>query len=834
MNVSTHYTIAQIAEITKGKWLKRDGSIPPPAYISLDSRKVSFPETTVFFAIKTQHQNANLFIGSLYEKGVRNFVTDDNHINTRKLSANIILVSDTVTAFQNLAIFHRNQFLKNNLPVIGITGSNGKTIVKEWLNQLLEKEMSIVRSPKSFNSQIGVPLSVLNINEQNELAILEAGISQKKEMARLEKIIQPQIGIFTNIGNAHDEGFKDRKEKIHEKLLLFRRSKELIYCSDDENLKNEIESFQKKHPQLRLFSWGKNPGSILEIARIHKTNSETIITTIYQEKKIAITIPFTDYASIQNALHCLSAILVLHKNEDAVLKKFALLYPIEMRLEMKPGINRCKIINDSYSNDLYSLGIALDFLAQQKQHSHHTIILSDILQSGMDAEELYSNVISLLKQKNIDRFIGIGPAIFEQKNAFGFIKNNAFYKTTDEFLKNIFLSGFHDESILIKGARQFEFEKISHVLEQKVHQTVLSINLNAIVHNLKMYKNLVKPSTKIMAMVKAFSYGSGSYEIASVLEYNKIDYLAVAYADEGVELRKAGITTPIMVMNIDSSTFDAIINNNLEPEIFSFALLKDFTNYLKKSETKNYPVHLKIDTGMHRLGFVEEEINSLCDHLIQNESIRIKSVFSHLAASEDPQQDSFTRLQFNIFKNCCIRIENCLQYPFDKHIANTAAISRHPWLQMDMVRLGIGLYGIDSSKKMKNILKNVSTLTTTISQIKSVKAGDTVGYGRMGKVEKDSVIAVVRIGYADGYSRVLSNGIGKMMVKGQAAPVIGNVCMDMTMLDITGIEDVKEGDEVIVFGESLSLQSLAQSAQTIPYEIMTGISQRVKRVYFEE
>jgi alanine racemase len=440
----------------------------------------------------------------------------------------------------------------------------------------------------------------------------------------------------------------------------------------------------------------------------------------------------------------------------------------------------------------------------------------------------------LLKQRKIDKLVGIGPDIFSQQNEFSALKIKSFFRSTNEFLQAVFLSDFHDETILIKGARTFEFEKITHLFEQKVHQTVLSINLNAIVHNLKKYKEKLIPSTKIMAMVKAFSYGSGSHEIASVLEYNKADYLAVAYADEGIELRKAGINLPIMVMNIDSSTFDSIVNNNLEPEIFSFSLLRDFSDYLKKWEIQNYPVHIKIDTGMHRLGFMDEEINSLCEKLKGNQFVKIQSVFSHLAASEDPVLDDFTFLQFGIFKKCCSTIEDALGYTFYKHIANTSAISRHPELQMDMVRLGIGLYGIDGNKKMQKNLKNVSTLTTTISQIKKIMAGETVGYGRMGKVEKDSIIAVVRIGYADGFSRRLGNGNGKMLIKNKLVPVIGNVCMDMTMLDITGIKDIKEGDEVEVFGEELSLQLLSRWAQTIPYELMTGISQRVKRIYFEE
>jgi alanine racemase len=834
LNVSFHYTIEQIENITNGKLANKNVLIPKPAYLSLDSRKVVFPDSTIFFAIRNQHQNANLFIENLYKNGVRNFVTDDESIDVKKISlANVIVVSNTISALQQLAAFHRNQF-KKDFCVVGITGSNGKTVVKEWLNHLLEEDFVIVRSPKSFNSQIGVPLSVLNINATNNLGVFEAGISLPGEMKMLEKIIQPDIGILTNIGNAHDEGFKNRTQKIREKLILFRHAKQLIYCADDEDVHDEIISFQQKHPKLQLFSWGSKSFNSVRVQSVKKNNSSSEIETLFQKKSYTVTIPFTDEASVENALNCLCVLMILNKTDKEILERFNTLYPVAMRLELKQGINHCTIINDSYSNDLYSLNIALDFLKQQKQNSVHTVILSDILQSGRKADELYHEIAGLLRQNKIDHFFGIGPEIFSVQNEFSFLKNKLFFKSADDFLQNVSSLNFKDETILVKGARQFEFEKISHFLEQKVHQTVLAINLNALVYNLKKYKEKLLPATKIMAMVKAFSYGSGSHEIASVLEYNKADYLAVAYADEGVELRKAGVRLPIMILNVDSNTFDSVINYNLEPEIFSFTLLKDFISFLKKSEIENYPVHLKIDTGMHRLGFMEEDIDTLCRQISTNHYLRVKSVFSHLAASEDENEDDFTQHQFDLFKKACEKIESTLQYSFIKHIDNTSGISRHPDLQMDMVRLGIGLYGIDSNKKMQKQLKNVSTLTTTISQIKKLKAGETVGYGRKAKLVKDSVIAVVRIGYADGYSRRLGNGNGKMLLNDKLVPVIGNVCMDMTMLDITGIKNVKEGDEVMVFGEALPLPKLAEWAQTISYEIMTGVSQRVKRVYFEE
>lgn len=837
MNEAIDYTIEQIAKFTKGKLINKNINLPAPSTLSLDSRKIVDTAPTIFFAIKSSHHDGNKFIEGLYAKGVRNFVASDRDINLKNISlANVILVDNVIDALQLLAAHHRSLFKKLN--VIGITGSNGKTIVKEWLNQLLEENFSIVRSPKSYNSQIGVPLSVLNINKSNNLAIFEAGISQPDEMYRLEKIIRPSIGLLTNIGQAHDEGFENTVQKINEKLQLFVHAKHIVFCSDDKEITKTILAFQKRinatHKKLELFTWGKSNNNKLQILAVNKSKSHTKIKVLYKDKNAFITIPFTDDASVENAIHCWCVLLLLDKNDEQIRKKFELLYPIAMRLELKQGINHCIIINDSYSNDLHSLEIALNFLEQQKQHKKHTVIISDILQSGRQPKELYKEVAKLFKHRKINKLIGIGIDLSSIQMEFSFLKEKQFFTSVKDFLSSSGNLNFQNETILIKGARSFGFEEISRKLEQKAHQTVLSINLNAIVHNLKQYQALLKPATKIMAMVKAFSYGSGSFEIASVLEYNKVDYLAVAYADEGVELRKAGITLPVMVMNAEPATFEAIVNNNLEPEIFSFNILNEFGNFLKSSGINYYPVHVKIDTGMHRLGFTSDDIDALTVLLKNNSLIKVVSVFTHLVAAENVKEDAFTLHQSEIFENCCAKIEGVLGYKFIKHIANTAGISRHAQLQMDMVRLGIGLYGIDSNKKMQGLLRNVTTLTTTVSQIKKVKAGDSVGYGRNSKLQRDSIIATVRIGYADGYPRNLGNGIGKMLVHGKFAPVVGNVCMDMTMLDITEFDMVSEGDEVIVFGEKLPLHLLASWSQTIPYEIMTGISQRVKRIYFEE
>ncbi|HUS01001.1 MAG TPA: bifunctional UDP-N-acetylmuramoyl-tripeptide:D-alanyl-D-alanine ligase/alanine racemase, partial [Chitinophagaceae bacterium] len=620
---------------------------------------------------------------------------------------------------------------------------------------------------------------------------------------------------------------------IKEKLKLFEHSTGLIFCIDDNEVNAEVAILKERNSALQLFTWGRDNASSLQIISIQKNNNSSIIKARYLQQEIQVTIPFTDNASIQNAISCWCVLLQMKFSQDVITKRMLQLHPVEMRLELKHGINNCSVINDSYSADINSLKIALDFLQQQKQHQKQTVILSDILQSGKTERELYSEIASLLKHKKIERLIAIGPQINLQQDQFDFLKEKYFFLSVEEFKANFHVLHFNDETILLKGARVFEFEQIGQLLEQKVHQTVLSVNLSSIAHNLKVYQSVLKPGVKIMAMVKAFSYGSGSYEIANLLQFNNVDYLTVAYADEGVELRKAGITIPIMVMNPEENTFNILAQYNLEPEIFSFAILSSLEKYLNSQAIPYFPVHIKLDTGMHRLGFEKTDISMLARHLAGNNKIKVQSVFSHLAASDNKDRDEFTKKQAVTFLECCEQLQNVLEYTFLKHIANTSAISRHPDLQFDIVRLGIGLYGIDSNPYLQDKLKNVSTLTTTIAQVKKVKAGDSVGYGCETLLKKDTSVATVRIGYADGYPRALSNGIGRMIVQNKMAAVIGNVCMDMTMLDVTGI-DCKEGNTVIVFGEELRIQDVAEWGNTIPYEIMTGVSQRVKRVYFEE
>jgi len=825
------YNISQIASVINAVTFQKNGE-GNIEHLLLDSRKLLFPSTSLFFALGSQRRNGNQFIKELFNKGVQYYVVDEGLAEKEMQqfpSATFLRVPEVLQALQALAAFHRKQFA---IPVIGITGSNGKTIVKEWLYQLLQNDFNIVRSPKSYNSQIGVPLSVWQMNASHTLGVFEAGISMKAEMERLEKIIKPTIGIFTNIGEAHNEGFENIADKINEKINLFTDTDTVVYCKDEDSVHKAMNQLQPKNNPL-LFNWGHDEDATLCIKTIQVQPFNTVIKAVYNKKKISISIPFTNDAAIKNAITCWCVLLHFNIADELIQGRMLQLKPVEMRLELKQGINNCSLINDSYSADITSLSIALDFLQQQQQHPKRTVIISDILQSGKTNKQLYDEVADILQQKNINRVIGIGSEISKHSDVFNGIVETVFFNSTAEFIQKFPAMHFYNESILLKGARLFEFEQISHLLEEKVHQTVLEINLNAITHNLNTYQRLLNPGVKLMAMVKAFSYGSGGFEIANLLQFHHVDYLAVAYADEGVELRKAGITLPIMVMNAEEVTYDVLVQHNLEPELFSFGILSTFEDYLMRNGINDYPVHIKLDTGMHRLGFEPKDIEELCSRLKATSVFKIQSVFSHLAASDSALHDEFTHAQAKSFLAGCEQIQKITGYTFLRHIANTSAIHRHKALQFDMIRLGIGLYGVDADTNIQQQLKNVTTLKTTISQIKKIKAGESIGYSRKGVATKDSEIATVRIGYSDGYPRLLSNGVGNMLVNGKPAPVIGNVCMDMTMLDITGI-DAQEGDEVIVFGAALPVSQMAALAQSIPYEILTGISQRVKRVYFEE
>jgi len=798
--------------------------------IITDSRKIFFPEQSLFFAINGPNRSGSSFIADLYQKNVRNFIVDTD-FNLSALNefpnANFLQHHNVLDALQLMAEFHRNQF---SLKTIGITGSNGKTITKDWLSQLLQAQFNIVKSPKSYNSQIGVPLSILRIEPQHNLGIFEAGISLPNEMLRLQKMIQPEIGILTFMGNAHSEGFVNQTEKIDEKLKLFIASKQLVCNIDDELVKNRITNFiSTQNPAVNIFTWGKSVCSNLMLKQVEKRNDDSRLTCTYNHNDFIIDIPFVDDASIFNAMTCCATLLSLNYPYNEIAQLFKDIKQVEMRMEFKQGINQCSIINDSYNIDLDSIQIALDFLSQQVTHSNKTIILSDVYQSAFSDEILYKKIAELLKQKNIQRIIGIGKKISHHASLFDFIPTSLFFENTTAFLNQFNQIVFNKETILLKGARVFEFEKISQQLELKSHDTVLEINLNAIRNNLKIYKNRLNPGVKLMAMVKAFSYGTGTFEIANLLQHEGVDYLAVAYTDEGVELRREGVKLPIMVMNTNAEEFDKLVEFQLEPELYSFSILKLFKEFLEIKNIDSFPIHIKLDTGMHRLGFMDRDTDQLCAELISNKYFKIKSVFSHLVGSENVIHDAFTYTQFNLFQEMTNKISKSVGYDFLKHLCNTSAIHRHTNMQFNMVRLGIGLYGVDSHLH----LQNVTTLKTSIAQIKKLNKGDTVGYGRSGVLETNGSIATVRIGYADGYPRIFGNGNGYMLVNGQKAKTIGNVCMDMTMLDVTNI-DSKEGDEVIVFGEALSVHHLASMANTIPYEILTNISQRVKRVYFEE
>ena len=851
-----NYSSRHISGIVNGEFLQFRGD-DTIAHLLLDSRRLIFPASSLFIALKGPRRDGKGFVEELYRRGVRNFMLQDRMVTAAMPDANFILVTDTLAALQQLAAWHRNQF---SIPVIGITGSNGKTIVKEWLNALLEADYHIVRSPKSYNSQTGVPLSVWQLQPAHELAIFEAGISRRAEMRKLEAIIQPTIGIFTNIGEAHSEGFSDIAEKAAEKLQLFDRAGVLIFCNDQPETMKAISLWRGqlaagrtgKVASPKLFPWGHGADSTLRILSLKKKEGWSTITLSHEGADFDLSIPFTDDASIENVLHCVSVLLLLSRPIHQVRLRLQQLSPIAMRLELKSGINHCSIINDSYSADLSSLAIALDFLSQQQQHTRRSVILSDILESGRPESELYAEVARALQHKNVDRLIGIGEHIGAHSALIGewFKGEGVFYPTVAAFRQDLHHLHFRDETILLKGARIFEFEEIDRLLTEQIHQTVMEIDLNAMADNLRAYRQLLQPATRVMAMVKAYAYGSGSFEIAGLLQFHGVDYLGVAYADEGVALRKGGIRIPIMVMNTENSAFDSLIEYNLEPVIYSFPLLRSFDRWLKKEGIPAFPVHIELETGMNRLGFPQEEWDELILAL-PVESFKVQSVFSHFAASEEAEQDLFSREQGAAYLAAAARLETALGYPFIRHMSNTAAIVRHPQFQLDMVRLGIGLYGIDTAKNPSPLplrpaelsagsqsarapeLQEVSTLKTTIAQIKYLHDSDTIGYNRKGIAGPGTVIATVRIGYADGYSRNLGNGTGKMWLKGRLAPTIGSISMDLTMIDVTGIPDVREGDEVVVFGKELSVSQLAIWAETIPYEILTGVSQRVKRIYFE-
>ncbi|WP_299825832.1 bifunctional UDP-N-acetylmuramoyl-tripeptide:D-alanyl-D-alanine ligase/alanine racemase [uncultured Pontibacter sp.] len=814
----------QLATITNGTVVQFAQPLPV-VHLLTDSRKLSQPAGTLFFAIKGKYNDGHQYLQQLYAQGVRQFVIEHGEagdVEQHYPEANILRVGNGLEALQQLAAWHRKQF---KVPVVGITGSNGKTIVKEWLAQLLSPDELVVKSPRSYNSQLGVPLSVWQLEPNHTLAIFEAGISQTGEMQKLQQVIQPTLGIFTNIGSAHNEGFSTIEQKVEEKLKLFSGVELLFYCSDHKQIH---EAAQRQ--SIKSFTWSQQyKQADLYINAATPAGHKTIVVYTYKGEKQRLSIPFTDDASVENALHCLAFLLYRNVPLANIQDRLDKLHAVAMRLEMKEAINGCYLIDDTYNNDLAGLAIALDLLANQPQRGKHTVILSDLLESGLAEGKLYSKVAELVQAHGVERLIAIGPIISKYKDLFNLPAE--FYTSTSDFTQQFTADRFRNEVILVKGARVFEFEKIVHAFQQKVHGTVLEVNLDALVHNLNYYRSKLQPGTKLMVMVKAFAYGSGSFEVASLLQFHRVDYLAVAYADEGVMLREHGITLPIMVMNPSPGSFAKMKQYNLEPEIYSLELLQAFLG--EADAGTKYKVHLKLDTGMHRLGFVEEDFDALFNLLQQHPQVQVVSTFSHLAGADEAMHNDFSQQQITTFRSMAAAVEAFLGYPVIKHILNSAGIVRFPEHQLEMARLGIGLYGVEATGSEQDALRSVSTLKTTVSQVKSIKQGDTVGYSRKGIAATDKQTATIAIGYADGYDRRFSNGAGVVLVNGKRCPIIGNVCMDMCMVDVTG-QNVKAGDEVILFGPQVTLVELAERIGTIPYELLTNVSTRVKRVFYSE
>lgn len=788
----------------------------------IDSRKVTPSADTMFVALEGEHHDGHLFIRELYQQGTRAFLVSRLPELSLFPDAGFCLVNNTLRGLQELAAVRRKRFPG---PVAAITGSNGKTIVKEWIYQLMSDSFSIHRSPKSFNSQVGVPLSVWMIREHHDLALIEAGISLPGEMERLERIIAPDFGIFTNLGPAHQENFQSLEDKLQEKIRLFKGCGKIIFRADQRPDGIELQSYLEEQ-EAELIPWSLDGETVYRYAVSVKDSGGTRINARLPSGTCTFLLPFADDASIENALHAFTFAVVMGLPVEQAASRIQTLEPVSMRMEILRGINGCILVNDTYNSDIGGLSAALDLVNQHDQGKEKVLILSDLLESGMEDRELYQEISGLAVRKGITRFVGIGPALGKQKEQFP--PGSLFFPSADEFLKRMDRTLFRASTILIKGSRKFGFERITGELQMKTHQTLLEIDLNAMVINLNYFRSLLKEQVKIMVMVKALSYGSGNMEIANLLQYHKVDYLAVAFIDEGVELRNAGIHLPIMVLNPDPSGFGQMLDYNLEPELYSFRSLEALYKILQYREILQYPVHIKLDTGMHRLGFQEEELAALVPRL-KREEFRIASVFTHLAASDEPEHDSFSHRQIRQFDRITSALSEALHEPFLRHVLNSSGIERFPDAQYQMVRLGIGLHGIGQGKS----LIPASSYRTTISQIRKVKKGDTIGYSRKGTAVSDRVIATLPVGYADGMDRRVGNGAGRVYIKGTSVPTIGEICMDMTMIDVTGLE-ISEGDEVEIFGKNLQVSEVARVARTIPYEILTSIPERVKRVYLQE
>ena len=806
-------------------------------WLLTDSRSLCFPEETLFFALKSARNDGHKYISDLYRRGVRNFVVESRGIQeycpnsaSEMNDANFLIVPSPLAALQRLAERHRDEF---DIPIVGITGSNGKTMVKEWLYQILLPSQKIVRSPKSYNSQIGVPLSVWLLNEQTEVGIFEAGISEPGEMMALRDIIQPTVGVFTSLGSAHQENFRSMEEKCMEKLELMHDTQAMIYCSDNDIVSRCVRRMQYKGEKI---AWSQCDE---QVAFFVKTVDGTKISYRYKGEDGAFDIPFSDEASIEDCITCAATALYLGITPEQLAERMPVLEPVAMRLEVKDGQRGCVLINDSYNSDVNSLDIALDFMNRRQFSpltSHpsllkNTLILSDMYQTGVAPEQLYAQVSDLCVKRGIQKFIGIGTDLSAQADKIQIV-DKQFFLDVQHFLTSDTFSSLRNELILLKGARSFGFDQITEQLEQKVHETILEVNLNAVVNNLNYYRSFLKPETKMVCMIKADAYGAGAIEIAKTLQDHRVDYLAVAVADEGVTLRKAGITANIMIMNPEMTAFKTMFDYDLEPEVYSFRLLDALIRAARKEGITGWPVHIKLDTGMHRLGFDPiNDMDELIDRLKHQNAIIPRSVFSHFVGSDSDGFDEFSARQFALFDEGSKKLQAAFTHKILRHMDNSAGIEHFPERQMDMCRLGLGLYGVDP--RDNRILNTVSTLKTTILQMRHVPAGDTVGYSRKGKIDHDSVIAAIPIGYADGLNRHLGNRRCYCLVNGQKAEYVGNICMDVAMIDVTGI-DCHEGDMVEIFGEHLPVTTLSDIIDTIPYEVLTGVSNRVKRVYFQD
>lgn len=820
-----HYTIDNItALIGARRFGNTEASID---WLLTDSRSLAFPETTLFFAIRTKMGDGHHYIPELYRRGVRNFVVGNVPDNSDTLypMANFLLVVSPLKALQRLAERHREEY---NIPVIGVTGSNGKTVVKEWLYQLLSPSMNVTRSPKSYNSQVGVPLSVCLLNEHSQVGIFEAGISQPGEMQALKDIIQPTIGLMTNIGPAHQENFATIQEKCLEKISLFKDADAVIYCADDEVISECMSASLYTGDTI---AWSRhNADAPLYVSKVEKEDKGTHIVYHYLGYENDMNIPFTDEASVQNCIHCLAVCLYMHISAAEIKQRMAQLEPVAMRLEVIQGVRGCTLINDTYNSDVASLDIALDFMNRRPEldNKPKTLILSDILQTGLDASELYKQVAEMVSHRGIDRLIGVGPEISAAHSLFSVKKT--FFANSEALIESGLLDTISNEVVLIKGSRKFGFEQITAALSLRVHETTLDVNLGAIVENLNFYRSFMKPETKITCMVKASAYGAGSVEIAKTLQDRGVDYLAVAVADEGADLRRAGITTGIIVMNPEMTAFDTLFQYDLEPEVYNFKLLKALIHAAEKQGIQDFPIHVKLDTGMHRLGFNPlTDVPQVIEILKQQNAVIPRSVFSHFVGSDSPDFDEFSAHQYDLFLQGSSQLQAAFSHKILRHICNSAGIERFPERHLDMVRLGLGLYGIAPIDNRR--LSNVTSLRTTILQIRNVPKGDSIGYSRRSYVDRNSRIAAIPIGYADGLNRHLGNRNGYCLVNGQKAPYIGNICMDVCMIDVTDIA-CEEGDVVEIFGDNLPVTVLSDKLDTIPYEILTSVSNRVKRVYF--